>query len=77
MFAVHLKSPRRAFHRVFAVNLKSLGGLSQCMRLSRDPSTDSVSVCSSFEKPSAGIPPSVCSDFEIPRRVVSVYAFKS
>jgi len=35
--------PWRVFHRVFAVNLRPLGGLSQCMRSSRDPSTDIVS----------------------------------
>ena len=28
---------------MFAVNLRPLGGLSQCMRSSRDPSTDIMS----------------------------------
>ena len=37
MFAVNLRSPRRVFHRVFAVNLRALGGLSRCMRFSREP----------------------------------------
>ena len=36
MFAVNLRSPRRVFHGVFAVILRALGGLCQCMRFSRE-----------------------------------------
>ena len=42
----YFQRPRRVFHRVFAVNLRALGGLSQCMPLTHDPSTASLSVCS-------------------------------
>ena len=42
VFAVNLCSPRRVFHRVFAVNLRALGGLSQYMRFSREPTVAGI-----------------------------------
>ena len=42
MFAVNLRSPRRVFHGVFAVNLRALGELSQCMRFSRQPTVAGI-----------------------------------
>ena len=63
---------------MFAVNLRSLRGWSQCYQFSREPSAGGVNASTwLFSEPPAGVSQGVCSEFESPRRVVSLYAFKS